>query len=172
MTTNYQAETQSRGSRAVNRAAFYICFAALSACATTGDSSLQSGFARERSALTCFEGSTSEQSCGGTNLTVYLRGNLVRHLDWTVEMSTRWIRREYYFDGSSPRLVVETIHAKYDAYGEPLATPRLLSIEHYRPDAPQPDAHQKELLDHAQFLIDDFKRHREEFTSTRPVTHP
>ena len=88
----------------------------------------------------------------------------MRHLDWTIETSAQLVRRQYYFDGISPRLVVETIHAKLDTQAERLATPRLLSTERYRLDAPQPTAHEKELLDHAKFLMDDFKKHRKEFT--------
>jgi hypothetical protein len=148
----------------MKRTILAICFATLSACASTGDSSLRSRFTRERATLSCFEGPTSEPSCSGTGLAVFLSGEQVRHLDWTIEMSTRFIRRQYYFDGTSPRLVVETIHAKFAAQAELLAKPRLLSTEHYRLDAPQPNAHQKELLDHAKFLMDDFKKHRKEFT--------
>ena len=151
----------------MKRAILAICFATLPACAGTSDSSLQSGFTRERATLSCFEGPTSEPSCSGTGLAVYLSGDTVRHLDWTIETSTRFIRRQYYFDGTSPRLVVETIHAKLDSHAEQLAKPRLLSTEQYRLDAPQPNAHQKELLDHAKFLMDDFKKHRKDFSNAK-----
>ena len=148
----------------MKRTVLAICLATLSACASGGDSSLQSRFNREVATLTCFEGPTSEASCSGTALAVFLRGEQVRHLDWSIEMSSRFIRREYYFDSASPRLVIETAHAKFDAQGELLAKPRLLSTEQYQLDGIQPNAHQKELLDHAVFLMDDFKKNRKEFT--------
>lgn len=109
------------------------------------------------------EGPTSEQSCSGTGMGVYLRGDQIRHLDWTIETSRKFIRRQYYFDGPSPRLVVETIHAKLDEQAERLVNPRLLSIEHYRLDATQPTAYQKELLEHARFLIGDFQKNKKDF---------
>ena len=148
----------------MNRAIIALAFSALSGCVSAGGLPLESRFSHDRAAFTCFEGPTSEPSCSGTGLSVYLSGEQVRHLDWTIETSTRLIRRQYYFDGTSPRLVVETIHAKLDANAEPLAKPRLLSTEHYRLDAPQPTKHQKELLEHAKFLMDDFKKHRKEFS--------
>jgi hypothetical protein len=97
-------------------------------------------------------------------LSVYLSGQQVRHLDWTIETSTQFIRRQYYFDGAIPRLVVETIHAKFGSQAEPLSKPRLLSTEPYRLDAPQPNTRQKELRDHAKFLIDDFNKRRKDFS--------
>ena len=154
--------------RIVERTFLTICFATLSACVSVGDSPLESRFSRERARLSCFEGPTSEPSCSGTGLTVFLSGGRVRHLDWTIETSTQFIRRQYYFDGASPRLVVETIHARLDAHAEPLAKPRLLSTEHYRLDAPRPAARQQELIDHATFLIDDFKKHRKDFSQVKP----
>ncbi|MEO6053563.1 MAG: hypothetical protein ABIP97_06085, partial [Chthoniobacterales bacterium] len=39
------------------------------------------------SVLSCFEGSTSEESCGGTGLKVCLSGNQIRQMDWTIETS-------------------------------------------------------------------------------------
>jgi hypothetical protein len=151
----------------MKRAFLAICFATLSACASADDSSLQSRFTRERAKLSCFEGPTSEQSCSGTGLAVFLHGEQVRHLDWTIEMSTQFIRRQFYFDGVSPRLVVETIHAKRDSTGEHLAKPRLLSTARYRLDTPKPNAQEKEFLEHAKFLMDDFKKHRKEFTRVK-----
>jgi hypothetical protein len=147
----------------MKRALLLICLATLSACVSAGTSPLESRFSRERAALTCFEGPTSEQSCSGTGLSVYLSGQEVRHLDWTIETSTRFIRRQYYFDATAPRLAVETVHAKLESRAEPLSAPRLLSTERYRLDAPQPSTGQKELRDHAKFLIDDFNKHRKEF---------
>jgi hypothetical protein len=105
----------------MKRTVLAICLATLSACASGGDSSLQSRFNREVATLSCFEGPTSEASCSGTALAVFLRGEQVRHLDWSIEMSSRFIRREYYFDSASPRLVIETVHAKFDAQGDLLA---------------------------------------------------
>jgi len=98
---------------------------------------------------------------------VYLRGEQVCHLDWTIETSRKFIRRQYYFDGNSPLLVVETIHAKFDAQAEPLSKPRLLSTKHYRLDATLPTMYQKELLDHAKFLMEDFQKNRKDFTRVK-----
>jgi hypothetical protein len=142
---------------------------ALSAFVNAGESALESRFARERGNLACFEGATSEQSCGGTGMSVYINGDRIRHLDWTIETSSQFIRRQYYFEGASPRLVVETIHAKFDVHGEPLEAPHLLSTEHYRLDQSQPTAQQKEFRDHARFLVNDFSNHRKDFSR---VFHP
>ena len=67
----------------------------------------------------------------------------------------------------SPAEAVETIHAKLDSHAERFAKPRLLSTEHFRLDSPQPNAHQKELLDHAKFLMGDFKNHRNDFAKVK-----
>src|SRR5918992_2391199 len=99
------------------------------ACVGTGESPLESRFARERAALVCYDGPMSEPSCGGGGMLVYLSGDKVRHLDWSVETSTRFIRRQFYFADSFPALVVETIHAKFNQRGEPLPDPRFVSAE-------------------------------------------
>jgi len=143
-----------------------IFMAALSACSGAGDSSLRSRFVRERAALACLEGPTSEPSCGGATLTVFLNGDRVCRLDWAIETSHKLIRRQYYFDANSPRLVVETIHAKLDAHGELLTNPLLLSTLEYRLDMSPPNARQAELLKHARFLMEDFKKHRTAFADT------
>ena len=39
-----------------------------------------------------------------------------------------------------------------------------LSTEHYRLDATEPTTRQKELSEHAKFLMDDFKKHRKDFS--------
>ncbi len=148
----------------MNRAILALLFSGLSACISAGDSAQESRFSRERAALTRYDGPTSEPSCSGTGLSVYLSGERVRHLDWTIETSTHFIRRQYYFDGISPRLVVETIHAKIDAHAEPLAKPRFLSTERCRLDAAQPTKKQTELFNHAKFLMDDFSKHRKDFS--------
>jgi hypothetical protein len=153
----------------MSRAILALLFSALSACVGTGDSVQSARFPRERSTLARYDGPTSEPSCGGAALSVYLRGEQVRHLDWTIETSTRLIRRQYYFDGTSPRLVVETIHARLDAHGDPLANPRLLSTARYPLDGAPSTKPQKEFLDHARFLVDDFKKHRKDFSrATNP----
>jgi hypothetical protein len=144
-----------------------LFLATLSACVIDDASRLESRFSRERTTLTRFEGPTSEQSCSGAALSVYLRGQQVRHLDWSVETSTQFIRRQYFFDGAIPGLVVETIHARLDSHAEPLNKPHLLSTERYQLNAPQASTREKELRDHAKFLIDDFNKHRKEF-SRRP----
>jgi hypothetical protein len=119
---------------------------------------------RERALLVRYDGPTSEPSCGGTALSVYLRGGQVRRLDWTIETSTRLIRRQYSFAGPSPHLAIETISARLDANAEPLAQPRLLSTKPYHLDAARPTPKQSEFLDHAKFLITDFNEHRKEFS--------
>ncbi len=96
-------------------------------------------------------------------MAVYLSGDSIRHLDWTMETSTRLMRRQYYFDGAAPCLVVETIHEKFDARAEPLTEPRLVSTRSCRLDASSPPACRREFLDHAEFLMNEFRSHRKEF---------
>jgi hypothetical protein len=143
--------------------AILLLLAVFSGCAHAGDS-LESRFARERASLFRVEGTTSEESCGGTGLAVYLRGEQVRHLDWTIEASREFIRRQYYFDGSTPRLALETIHAKFDSHAEPLSKPRLISRQRYRLDTATPTEHEKQLRAHAAFLLQDFYQHRQDFS--------
>jgi hypothetical protein len=102
-------------------------------------------------------------------LSVYLKDQRVRHLDWTGETSNQIIRRQYYFEGPAPRLVAETVHGKFDSRAEPLSRPRLLSTKRYRLDRlddSRADNRQKELRDHAKFLVDDFYKHRKQFART------
>ena len=129
-------------------------------------------FARERTTLTCMNGSTDEPSCGGTDLDVYLRGHEVRKLDWWVEMSNKWLREEYFFSGSQPMLVIETIGKKYDSQGEPLSKPELISRKRYRLDQAGNNARAKKFLEHAAFLLGNFQKHRSEFSPCIPHTEP
>ena len=102
-------------------------------------------------------------------MTVYLRGDQVHGLEWTVEMSTKYIQEQYYFRGSIPVLVVETIHAKLDSDANRLEKPKLLSITRYRLDEPRQSKRQKEFLKHVEFLLRDFHEHHADFT---PCGHP
>jgi hypothetical protein len=121
-------------------------------------------FARERKALACVNGSTDEPSCGGTDMDVYLRGDEVRKLDWWVEKSNQWVREEYFFRGTRPVLVIETIERKYDSHAELLPKPQLVSRTRYRLDQPADSARIKEFLDHAEFLSRDFQKNRSSFS--------
>lgn len=94
---------------------------------------------------------------------VYLDGDRICHLDWSIETSRQFIRREYFFENAIPKLAVETIHAKLDADAERLAEPRLLSVERYRVDVECLTKRQKELMDHIRFLIKDFQKNRKKF---------
>src|SRR5258708_7415880 len=111
-----------------------MAFVLLQHGASAADSLIERQFAGQRRSLTCVEGATSELSCSGTGMTVYLRGDQVHGLEWTVEMSTKYVREQYYFRGSIPVLVVETIHAKLDSEANRLENPKLLSITRYRLD--------------------------------------
>jgi hypothetical protein len=144
-----------------------ICFVAalLIQNAAIGDTSpIEREFARERASLTCVNSSTNEASCGGTDMDVYLRGELIRKLDWWVEKSNQWVREEYYFRGSRPMLVIETVEAKYDEHGEPLKELRLVSRTRFRLDEAGEDVRRKEFLEHAEFLLRDFRERRSELT--------
>ncbi len=118
------------------------------------------------SALICLEGFTSEHSCGGTFLRVWLRGEEIHRLDWTIETSRQFIRREYRLEAGRPRSVVETIHQKLDAEGGHLASPRLLSRRRYALAISDPGVHARELQEHAAFLVGDFQTGRRDFTSS------
>jgi hypothetical protein len=116
-------------------------------------------------------GPTDEPSCGGTDMDVYLRGEEVCKLDWWVEMSNKWVREEYFFSGSQPVLVIETIEKKYDSHGEPLSKPELVSRKPCRLDHAVDNTRAKTFLEHAEFLLHDFQQHRSEFTPcVRPHT--
>jgi hypothetical protein len=133
------------------------------------ESLIERRFADERKSLTCFEGPTNEPSCSGTGMAVYLRGDEIQCLDWTVEMSTKFIREQYYFRGSVPVLVIETIHAKLDAEANQLKKPKLLSVMRYRLDDAGHTKRRKGFLEHAEFLIREFHDHRSRLT---PCSHP
>jgi hypothetical protein len=102
-------------------------------------------------------------------MAVYLRGDQIQCLDWTVEMSTKFIREQYYFRRSVPVLVVETIHGKLDAEANQLKSPKLLSVTRYHLDDVGQSNRRKEFLEHAEFLVRDFHDHRSDFT---PCSHP
>ena len=150
--------------RSMQRVLLFASFAALSGCASLGTSALEKRFERERASLTRFDGTTSEESCGGTGLSVYLNGQELRLVGWCVETSRQLIYRDYYFDGSTPSLVTETTYALLDANAERLEKPRLLSTKRYRLDTPQAGTEQKEFLEHAKFLIDDYNKNRKSFS--------
>ena len=148
----------------MKRGTLVVLLVGLATSVSTGESPLESRFSRERGSLTCFEGATSEQSCSGAGVTVYLRGDQICHLDWTIETSSQFIRRQYFFEGAFPRLVVETIHAKFDEHGEPLREPRYVSAKHYRLGPSETTARQKEFRDHVQLLMNDFRNNRQHFS--------
>ena len=102
---------------------------------------------------------------------LYLRGDAVRKLDWWVEKSNQWVHEEYFFRGTQPVLVIETVEKKYDSHGELLSKPQLVSRTRYRLDDAGGDARRKEFLDHIEFLLQDFREHRSTFTPCiRPHT--
>jgi hypothetical protein len=130
-------------------------------------------FAREQIALACVSGSTDEPSCSGTDMDVYLRGDEVRKLDWWVEKSNQWVREEYFFRGTRPVLVIETIEKKYDSHAEPLPKPQLVSRTRHPLDQTAKSARIKEFLEHAEFLLRDFQNNRSSFSPcVLPHTQP
>jgi hypothetical protein len=131
--------------------------------------SIEREFAARQKSLTCFEGPTDEPSCSGAAVDVYLRGDQIQHLDWTLEMSTKFVRQQFYFRDSRPVLVVETIHAKLDDQANPLKNPKLLSVTRSSLRGAKPGKRGKELLEHAAFLIHYFRDRRSDF---RPCGHP
>jgi hypothetical protein len=145
----------------------FVCFlAVLSVPSVTwaaDESQAERDFERMRPQLVCINGSTSEPSCGGTDMDVWLQGEEIHKLDWWVEKSNQWVREEYYFRGSRPILVIETVEAKYDEQGESLKRPRLVSRTKYRLDDAGGREPEKKFLEHAEFLIRDFRERRSEF---------
>ena len=79
-------------------------------------------------------------------------------------MSNKWVHEEYFFSGSQPVLVIETIEKKYDSHGELLSKPELVSRQRYRLDQAADNARAKKFLEHAWFLLHDFQKHRSEFS--------
>jgi len=120
-------------------------------------------FERARLELMCVNGSSNEPSCGGTDMDVWLRAEEIHKLDWWLEKSNQWVREEYYFRGSRP--IIETVVAKYDGYGELLKKPQLISRTKYRLDDAGGGERQKEFLEHAEFLIRDFRERRSTFAA-------
>ena len=136
---------------------------------TSAESSIEREFAARQKSLTCVEGPTDEPSCSGAAMGVYLHGDQIQQLDWTLEMSTKFVRQQFYFHDSQPVLVVETIHAKLDDQANALKNPRLLSVTRYALGAAKPEKRGTELLVHAEFLIHYFRAHRSDFS---PCSHP
>jgi hypothetical protein len=118
----------------------------------------------ERKTFECVNGATDEPSCGGTDMDVYLRGDEVCHLDWWVEMSNKWVHEEYFFHGSQPVLVIETVEKKDDSHGELLPKSQLVSRTPHRLDEAEGSSRRKKFLEHAEFLLRNFREHRSEFT--------
>jgi hypothetical protein len=138
---------------------------------SAAESSIEREFAGRQKSLTCIEGPTDEPSCSGAGLGVYLHGDQIQQLDWTLEMSTKFVRQQFYFRDSQPVLVVETIHAKLDDQANPLKNPKLLSVTRYSLGGAKREKRGKELLEHAEFLIHYFREHRSDFTPcSRPNT--
>ena len=145
----------------------FVCLVVASGGSRATESPIDSEFARERERLAALVGPTSEQSCDGTELIVYLEGQQVRHLYWSIAMSTQLVRRQYFFSGSSPALIIEKIQAKLGPDAEPLVTPQFMSVRHYPIGSASDRGREKEFRDHAAFLLRDFGEHRSGFT---PIT--
>ena len=135
---------------------------------SAAESSIEREFVAQQKSTTCFEGPTDEPSCSGAAVGVYLRGDQIQHLDWKLEMSTKFVRQQFYLRDSQPVLVVETIHAKLDDQANPLKNPKLLSVTRYSLDGAKPGKRGKELLEHGEFLIHYFRERRSDF---RPCGH-
>lgn len=131
---------------------------------SAAESSIEREFVSQQKSLTCVEGPTDEPSCSGAAVRLYLRGDQIQHLDWTLEMSTKFVRQRFYFRDSQPVLVVETIHAKLDDQANPLKTPKLLSVTRYSSGGVKRGKRGKELLEHAEFLIHYFRERRSDFS--------
>ncbi|MEO6053555.1 MAG: hypothetical protein ABIP97_06045 [Chthoniobacterales bacterium] len=84
-------------------------------------------------------------------------------MDWTIETSREFIRRQYSFNKGKPSSVIETIYWKLDSHGDYYAKPHLQSVKKYRLNVSNPTSKQADLLKHAQFLIHDFQKNRKEF---------
>jgi hypothetical protein len=136
--------------------------------ALAAESSVEREFLAQQKTMTCVEGPTDEPSCSGAAMDVYLRGDQIQQLDWTLEMSNKFVRQQFYFRGAQSVLVVETIHAKLDDQANRLKSPKLLSTTRYSLSSAKPEKRRKELLEHAEFLIRYFREHRSDF---RPCGH-
>lgn len=154
------------GTRQAAWAVALVAAAALSAC---GRSQVEADFARHRPQLACYEGSTDEESCGGTWLKVYMSPSEVRKLEWETLMSQRLIRREFYLKAGRPQLVVETSYWLLDDEAQRLATPRHEYTRRYwLADLDQQSEGSDlrgELNQHASDLLKHFVSHRVEFNS-------
>ena len=155
--------------RTILSAAICLCLTAAEIWAAA-QSRLETDFAEQQAALTCFEGETDEGACGGTWLQVYLAGTEIRKLQWDVVTSMRVVRREFYYSRGKAALVIETSWFRYDDSGELLEEPTLQYVRRYwlRDGTAGPSGVQvrRELRAHALFLEAEFREHKDRFTKT------
>ena len=116
---------------------------------------------------TYVEATTDEPSCGGTWLGVYLDGDRIQKLEYTVETSQKLIVDAYSFRHGQPAVVVEEIYRLLDKEGNHVTQPTLESKHRYvltygkTPKAAQ-------LLNHADYLTRYFHEHSGEFKAPVP----
>ena len=98
-------------------------------------------------------------------MTVFLDGNRIQKISYSIETSRRTIDRDYYFHDEQPVLVVETSHYLLDDQANHLAVPRFEYRRSYRLDKPGEVPADKESAyeNHVTNLLRYFARHRKEF---------
>jgi hypothetical protein len=135
---------------------------ALTGCA---ERSLEAKFAAQRAHYRRLAGVTDEPSCGGTGVTIFLAGNDVRKVAYSVETSQRLIQRDYYLRDRQPVLVVETSHFLLDQQAERLREPRLEAVNRYSFGEPAaiPAHKRKEFQAHVRYLLTYFRDHPDDF---------
>jgi len=163
-------ETLGRSSKGMKRALLVICLTVFcTVLATEGNTVAQAetAFLKQRDKLASFEGPTSELSCSGTGLTVFLRGDEVRHLDWYIVTSSYYARRQFYFEGAMPVFVVASVCSRYHSNGGDMEGPMPAKVKSSRLDLEQPNKDQTEMLQHAKFLMGDFRTLRKDFVAIK-----
>jgi hypothetical protein len=100
-----------------------------------------------------------------------MSGKEIRKLEWDVESSQRFIRREFYFSRGKAQLVIETSHWKLDESGERLSQPRHEYTRRYWLDDRGAGRNRvkirRELREHSNDLLKDFRSRKAEFTRAK-----
>ena len=127
---------------------------------------LARSFRSERSSpekhLTYVEAATDEPSCGGTWLGVYLDGDRIQKLDYSVETSQKFIVDVYSFRNGQPTVVEEKIYRLLDTEGNHTTHPTFESKHRYVLVG-RNTTKIAQLLDHADYLVKYFHEHVAEF---------
>jgi len=100
-----------------------------------------------------------------------MAGGEIRKMEWEVETSRRFVRRDFYFSRGKGQLVIETSYWLLDASAEHLKKPKFEYSRRYwlndRSAGKQGTQTRREMQEHAQELAKDFAPNKAKFVKTR-----